>query len=465
MKKKLVTILLAGVMTMMLAACGGSDKNETPTPAPTATTVPTEEPQATATTAPTATPAPTEEPKATATPAPTEEPQAPATPAPTATTAPTEVPQATPTPEPTATTVPTEVADTYEKGIINDSGFESRWANLRFTAQHDVTMASQTELDLVMQQGAELLYGENADLGLLYAKLTTVTEMMAQSKNGANVIVQVERLTTEYTDISEKEYLDYLISGIKNNAAEITITTDDETYTVEIGGETYTGLGVEMDYGFGIAVSQEYMVRKKENRMIVLAVSYTADTMEEAQNLIRSFGAYASEPIVLYTPTPTPEVSNSNEGASSGKLVENVYVNSWLGLCFTAPEDATILNESADNLVTLEVTWPEGMPVVQLMTEKALYEGMTAEEYLDIIRMSLEDISGMMYIFDEEYYPLEIGGQEYLDLVTSVDYMGIALYQDYCVRELDGYMVTIIFTYMEGYEQEVYDALEAFTTY
>lgn len=86
MKKKIMTLFLAMLVTLCLSACGGGDKTS-PTSEPTATTAPTATPEPTATTAPTATPEPT------ATTAPT------ATPEPTATSTPTPIPEPTLTPE------------------------------------------------------------------------------------------------------------------------------------------------------------------------------------------------------------------------------------------------------------------------------------------------------------------------------------------------------------------------------
>ena len=78
----------------------------------------------------------------------------------------------------------------------------------------------------------------------------------------------------------------------------------------------------------------------------------------------------------------------------------------------------------------------------------------------------LGELQGLTYSFDENLYTVEIGGQEYLDLymeATTAD--GIVVYQDYCVRILDGYYVAIIFSYAEGFDEELTEALNIFSEY
>lgn len=111
--RKLIAIVLIGLISVAIAACGGDSVDPTNTPLPTpATEAPTQAPDTptpmpTATTAPTNTPAPTSTPAPvpTNTPAPTVVPTlAPTSPPPTA--APEQTATPVPTPAPTATPVP-----------------------------------------------------------------------------------------------------------------------------------------------------------------------------------------------------------------------------------------------------------------------------------------------------------------------------------------------------------------------
>ncbi len=434
--KKRITMIAACVMVMLLAACGSSKGAEVPTPTlePTATSTPTPEPTATST--------PTPEPTATSTP----------TPEPTAT--------STPTPEPTATPIPA-LADTYEKGSITENGFESKWIDLRFTAQADMHMLTQEELDAAMKQGADILYKDDAEAILDYAGMTTVTEMMAQTADGANVIVQVERLPLLYAAMTEEEYLSTMLANLQAVTSEI--TTGENYYTLELGDETYLGISTGADYNTGVIVYQEFLVRKKEGRMISVVVSYTDYSVESAKNFLQVFGAYDSEPIILEMPEVTPSVTEGNFDA--GIWNGSVYENQWLGFKFTVPEGAECTTSNVGNTISIDATWEQGLPIVQIMVDTA--EGMTAEEYADALKLALSAMTdtGITYTYDETLYMTEIAGQQYIDLATTAETVGISMYQDYLLRELDGYMVIVAITYTESVVPDLQSFLDVFTAY
>ena len=174
MKKRLQMLLGVCAIAVLMTACGSVVEKADPTPTEKETSAQTKAP---------------EEPMANATSTPEAEPTSVPTSQPTAT--------STPTPQPTATSVPVK-EESYEKGKITETGFESKWLNLRFTTPNGAFLLSQEELDQVMAQGAELLYGDEAQQQLDYAALTTVTEMMVQNADGSNVIVQVEKLPVLY---------------------------------------------------------------------------------------------------------------------------------------------------------------------------------------------------------------------------------------------------------------------------
>ena len=431
MKKKFAVLVAACLAMMMLVACGSADGKEVPTP--------------TATEAPTSTPTP--EPTATSTP----------TPEPTAT--------STPTPEPTATPVP-EVTDTYQKGILTDTGFESEWINLKFTTQSDVTMVSQAELDVLMQQSADWLYGEYAESKLDYAKLTTVTEMMAKHKGGANVIVQVEHLPALYSFMTAEDYIGVIMQNMQSSQAGLTVSTDNEFYQVEIGGEQYVGLSVAVDYGNGVLVGQEYIARRKENRMISIIASYTETTVENAKELLQVFGAYGSEPIYLETKEPAVEPTTApaegTTGFSTGVITDIGYENEWMGLRFVTPEGAALLPEEAVDGIYMYAEWSEyGVPVVQVMAEE-LGISMTEEEFFAELKTTFDS----SYLCDDEYYTAGLAGQEFTCMKTAVDVgNGMYVYQEFCLKEKDGYMIAIIFTYTEGFESEMTALFDAFRPY
>lgn len=132
--RKLIAIVLIGLISAAIAACGGdsleptntvppasaTEAPDTPTPAPTATAAPTNTPTPTNTPVPAVaqiptptSPPPTAAPEPTATPVPTPVPTA--TPMP----VPTEAPPATPTPEPDPTATPEPTARTEPEPAEN----------------------------------------------------------------------------------------------------------------------------------------------------------------------------------------------------------------------------------------------------------------------------------------------------------------------------------------------------------
>ncbi|MBO5176075.1 MAG: hypothetical protein J6C07_01350 [Lachnospiraceae bacterium] len=446
MKKILKVLLGVFLLACLMTACGSKSSEETPTPTvePTATSTPTPEPTATPTPEPTATPTP--------------EPTATPTPEPTATPTPTPEPTATPTPEPL-------IEDTYAKGTVTEEGFASEWMNLRFTCQPGVIMKTQDELDELMRQNAVLMYGEKAEEMLNYTALTTVTEMMAQYADGANVIVQTERLPLLYLSMSVESYLATVVENLRNSATKPTVETAENFYIGQIGGEEYIGLSVAVDYGIGQKVYQDYIARKKESRMIVICITYTEASEKNAENLILSFGAYDSEPVYL----PEIELEPTATVFQAGIVTETGYENEWLNMRVTLPEGVNVVNESTATALSLEFAWPYGVPVVQLLAEPVTEEDETAESHIAMMKEAfvwLGELQGLTYSFDENLYTVEIGGQEYLDLymeATTAD--GIVVYQDYCVRIQDGYYIAIIFSYAEGFDEELAKALNIFSEY
>jgi len=302
MKKNLKWLMGVCILAIAMTACGkeGGNTDPTPTQAVEATSTPVAEPTAEPIATPTATPTaePTLEPTATATP--TAEP----TLEPTATATPTAEPTLEPTAEPTQ--IPA-VEDTYEKGVITDTGFESKWMNLRFVTPSGAFVLSQTELDAIMKQGAEWMYGDDAQAQLDYASLTTVTEMMAQNPDGSNVIVQVEKLPVLYLLMTEEEYISAIVSNLKNSNAGVEVQTDETYYSLDIGGDTYLGITTVVDYGSGVQVYQDYIVRKKEGRMISIVFSYTQASLKNVTALAESFYGFNEEPTPAPTKEPAPE--------------------------------------------------------------------------------------------------------------------------------------------------------------
>jgi len=254
MKRKCSLLLIAVMACMMLAACGKAETAAEPTKVPTATTAPT------ATEAPTSTPTPTPE------------------------------PTATPTPEPTEAPV---AADTYVKGIITETGFESEWMGLRFTKPATVIMATQEEMDAVMMQGLQVMYGDQAAAVLDYATLTTVNEMQATWLAGTPIVqIVVEKMPTE--GWTEMAYLSAVAENLNvtSQTTGMVYTIDENIYSLVIADQEYYGLATAVDIGAGALIYQDYLVREKDGRMILIAFSYVEAMESYVQEALDAFSKY-----------------------------------------------------------------------------------------------------------------------------------------------------------------------------
>lgn len=217
------------------------------------------------------------------------------TPTPTVTVAPTEAPTPTPTPTvaPTETPTPTPTeapSDTYVKGILTDTTFESEWLNLKFTAPADMVMTTEEELDKLMVLGTEMAYEENSDLMLQYAQAVMVYEMMATGINGGiNVSVSVERLT--FQNLTEEQYISAVWSQLQSNP-NFSYTSDEMIYELELAGEKYYLFSVAQETENG-PIYQDYCVRKKDNRMILIIFTYVEAMAEKGMELLEAFTPYS----------------------------------------------------------------------------------------------------------------------------------------------------------------------------
>ena len=261
MKKKILKTAMVCVFSMMFAACGKTEETIEPTATPTVAV--------TATAAPTETMAPQE----TLTP----EPTATSTPAPTA------------TPEPTETPV---AEDSYTKGTITGNTFESEWMGLRFNPPATVMMATQEEMDAVMLQGLQMMYGESAMEMFDYATMSTVNEMQATWLLGMPTVqIIVEKMPME--GVTEADYLAAVKANLEavSGSSGIIYTVDENMYSMELAGQNFYGMATGVDVGNGV-IYQDYLVKEKDNRMIVVAFSYTDTTEKYLQEALNAFTAY-----------------------------------------------------------------------------------------------------------------------------------------------------------------------------
>lgn len=270
MKKRwLLMAVMVSSLCLLLNGCSDKDGKVPPTNAPTATPTSTLTPEPTATLTPTPTVAPT----ATSTPTPTPE------------------PTATPAPEPTATPMPGITnAGEYEKGVLTETGFESKWLNMRFTAPAEAVMSTQEEMDALMGFGTDLIYGDRSQLYEMYIQVTTVYEMQANWIYGMPIVqLLVEKLP--YENMSAEQYLSVLKAQLESLGTPAYVA-DENMYLVEIAGQKYIDLAMTVDYGGGVYAYQDYCVRKQGDRMVAVIFTYVSGTEAYLADAINAFSTY-----------------------------------------------------------------------------------------------------------------------------------------------------------------------------
>jgi len=171
----------------------------------------------------------------------------------------------------------------YQKGILTDKNWESRFLDLRFTMPSGYVMATESEVRGMMEIAADVV---NID----YSKLSTVYEMMATSfpSGHPNVIVMVEKLSLSNMTIEQ------YVAALKIQLSSITTMTysfSSDLTDVTIAGHVYKQFSAECQAN-GMTILQNIILRKIDNRVAGLIVSYTESTKSEMEILMKGFSKY-----------------------------------------------------------------------------------------------------------------------------------------------------------------------------
>lgn len=206
--------------------------------------------------------------------------EAEATPAPTPTTAPTPAPTATP--EPTATPAPTATPEpaTFTPGVRTDTTYTNTSLGLHFTATENMVMATDEEMQNMIQGGADVVYGdlENKEQILDQVEQTTGYEMVAADVvTGGGVIIATEKLALE--GIDEEQYIDALKQQL--SAVNTLQVTFEDPGTVTLGDTAFTGVTYVASAN-GVQSAQTMLLKKVGDTMCVIILAYSDDTQYQA---------------------------------------------------------------------------------------------------------------------------------------------------------------------------------------
>lgn len=166
--------------------------------------------------------------------------------------------------------------DTYAIGTRTDTTWESKWFELKYTLPDNMVMATDDEINNMMEIGADALYKDSATGQQLidYSKITVVYEMMAlRSDSTGNVIVMAEKLAL--SGMTEQQYITALKQQLDQAQAEIIY---QDLKRCEVADSTFYELPYTMMTN-GTTIRQSMLVKKEDDRMAVIALTYANDTV------------------------------------------------------------------------------------------------------------------------------------------------------------------------------------------
>lgn len=173
----------------------------------------------------------------------------------------------------------------YYPGVFTETGYESEYLGLRYTTPEGFTMATDEELAEYMEAGQELLSEDFNALQLKYAEMVTINELMVSDETG---IVNFN-ITLEKTNADLAEYIELFkaqIAGLSGMTVEI--VGEEE---VEIAGATYTKILADVETQ-GVVLSQEYCLRKQDDRVVALIITWYSEMEDLKDTMMSGFAAY-----------------------------------------------------------------------------------------------------------------------------------------------------------------------------
>lgn len=175
-----------------------------------------------------------------------------------------------PAEEPAAEESEEEPAE-YVPGERTDTDYTNTTLGLHFALPETMVMASDEEIQNMMQAGSEMMYEdpETGEKMLDYAQLTTVYEMVAADvTNGSNVMVASEKLTL--SGMTEDQYF----AALEQQLAQTTVTVDfGETEQIPLGNTTFTGITYTAAAN-GMQTSQTMLLKKVDDTMCLIVLGY-----------------------------------------------------------------------------------------------------------------------------------------------------------------------------------------------
>ena len=183
----------------------------------------------------------------------------------------------------------------------------------------------------------------------------------------------------------------------------------------------------------------------------------------------------------------TQSATDTDSPYEKGTITDTDFQSEWLNLKFTPPETVVMnTEEELQSVMKQGQTTPEeasgvelgedalsgtvyemmassisGFPNVSLVVEDASLENMTVDQYF-LAAQQMLDATGMGYTYSD-VTDIQIAGQDFRVMETSVAVNDYEVLQKYCTRKQGGKFVSIILSYTTDTTAEADEILAAFT--
>lgn len=172
-----------------------------------------------------------------------------------------------------------------------------------------------------------------------------------------------------------------------------------------------------------------------------------------------------------------------------GTFTETGYETKFLGFRFTTPEGFVLssaeelsqlmgitmdtLNESGD-ITEVQKKYAELTSIYELMVSDSIgganinivleKTSVPLNSYIEIVKEQLTEVSVMTVNINSEE-EVEFAGETYTKLAADVEANGVAMYQDYYIRKVNGYVMMMTVTWADGFEAEKDAMINGFAAY
>lgn len=165
----------------------------------------------------------------------------------------------------------TESGVEYERGILTDTTYESKFIGLRFKASGSWVLLSDDEMKKQSGEAIEMMAAYTSNGGIIQI----ATEYIISNKITMDM----------YIDSMKKSYID----NLEQNGAKC--ISFDEIGTENILDNEYTVVLAKLQEGNSI-VEQKMFLRNKKDRMICIAISYLSGNESVERDALALFEKY-----------------------------------------------------------------------------------------------------------------------------------------------------------------------------